>query len=146
MGMRSTWLGAAAAVNGVSVCSTLTWTCSQRKCRLRFRSIAPGQQSGLEQNLKTVADAEHRTAGRGKGLHFLHDGREAGDGAGAQVVAVREPAGQDDDVGALEAGVLVPDQLGVLPQHVLRGVIRIVVAIGSGKDDDREFHAVTSIR
>jgi hypothetical protein len=29
---------------------------------------------------------------------------------------------------------------------VLRGVIRIVVAIRSGKDDDREFHAVTSIR
>jgi hypothetical protein len=76
----------------------------------------------------------------------VHDGREAGDGAGAQVVAVREAAGKNDRVGAFEAGVLVPDQLSVLAQHVLGGVIRIVVAIRSGKDDDREFHAVTSIR
>ena len=102
------------SVNGVSVCSTLTWTCSQRKCRLAVAQHRAGQQTGLEQNLKTVADAEHRPAGRGKRLHALHDGREAGDGAGAQVVAMREAAGQNDGVGALEAGVLVPDQLRLL--------------------------------
>ena len=59
---------------------------------------------------------------------------------------MREPAGQDDDIRALQAGVLVPDELGVLTQHVLHGMMRIVIAVGTGKDDDREFHAVTSIR
>ena len=36
---------------------------------------------------------------------------------------------------------------GVLAEHVLRGVVRVVVTVGSGKDDNREFHALaTSIR
>ena len=61
-----------------------------------------GQQARLEQNLEAVADAEHRAAAVGEGLHRCHDRREARDGAGAQVVAVREAARQDDDVGAAE--------------------------------------------
>ena len=74
--------------------------------------------------------------------HLLHDRREARDRAGAQVVAVREPARQDHGVGALEARVLVPDELGVLPEHVLGGVVGVVIAVGSGKDDDGEFMRV----
>ena len=40
----------------------------------------------------------------------LHRGREAGDRAGAQVVAVGEAARDDDRVDAGEVGLLVPDQ------------------------------------
>ena len=105
-----------------------------------MRSIAPGQQARLEQDLEAVADAEHRAAGVGERLHRGHHRREPGDRAGAQVVAVGEPAGQDDDVGRAERGVLVPDEFGVVPEHVLRGVIGVVVAVRSGKDDDGEFH------
>ena len=76
------------------------------------------QQARLEQDLEAVADAEHRTAARGERLHRRHDRREARHRAGAQVVAVREAAGQDDDVGALQARVLVPDELGLLAEHV----------------------------
>ena len=103
-----------------------------------------GQQAGFEQDLKAVADAEHRAAAVGERLHGAHDRREAGDRAGAQIVAVRESAGQDDDVGALQVGVLVPDELGVLAEHVLRGVIGVVVAVAAGKHDDAEFHGVLS--
>src|SRR5205814_231967 len=59
------------------------------------------QQAGLEQYLKAVADAEHRAAALGEPAHGAHDRREARHRAGAQVVAVREAARQDHDVGAL---------------------------------------------
>ena len=136
----STWPARQAAVNGVSVCSTRTCTCSQRNCRLVLRSIAPGQQPGLEQHLEAVADADHRAAGGGEALHLLHHRRKARDGAGAKVVAVGEAAGQDHDVGAGQRRVLVPDELGVLTQDVLGGVVGVVVAVGAGEDHDRELH------
>ena len=103
-----------------------------------------GQQPGLEQHLEAVADAEHRAAALGEVADRRHDRREARDRAGAQVVAVREPAGQDHDVGALEARVLVPDERGLVPEHVLRGVVGVVVAVGAGKDDDGELHVSRS--
>jgi hypothetical protein len=71
----------------------------------------------------------------------LHHRREPRHRAGAQVVAVREPARQNDDVGAANAGVLVPDELGVLTEHVLGRVIRVVVAIRSGKYNNRKLHS-----
>ncbi len=69
-----------------------------------------GQQVGLAQDLEAVADAEHRAAVGRVALHRLHDRAEPGDGAGAEVVAVAEAAGQDHDVRALKAGVAVPDE------------------------------------
>jgi hypothetical protein len=58
---------------------------------------------------------------------------------------VREPARQDDHVGAPDGRLLVPDELRVVTEHVLRGVIRVVVAVGSRKDDDGELHDAISI-
>ena len=77
---------------------------------------------------------------RGEIRDRCHDRREPGDRAGPQVVAVRKPARQHDDVSALEARLLVPDELGLLAEHVLGGVIGVVIAVGAGKDDDAEFH------
>ena len=57
-----------------------------------------------------------------------------------------EPARQNHHVGALQVGLLVPHELGVLPEHVFGRVIRVVVTIGTGKDDDGEFHSATSMR
>ncbi len=48
-----------------------------------------------------------------------HDRREPRHRAGPQVVAVREAAGQNDDVGALQVGVLVPEIVGLLAEHDL---------------------------
>ena len=73
------------------------------KLQVTIAQHRAGQQPGLEQNLKAVADAEHRPAAPGEIDHRRHDRREPRDRAGAQVVAVREPAGQDHHVGALEA-------------------------------------------
>ena len=99
-----------------------------------------GQQAGLEQNLEAVADAEHRPAPLGKRPHRAHHGREPGHRAGAQVVAVGETARQDHDVGAFQVGVLVPQILGILAEHVPGRVKRVLVAVAAGKHDDAEFH------
>ena len=62
-----------------------------------------GQQAGLAQHLEAVADAEHRTALGGEPRDRVHHRREAGDRAGAQVVAVGEAAGHDHGVDAADA-------------------------------------------
>ena len=95
-------------------------TCSQLELQAAVAQHRAGQQPGLEQHLEAVADAEHRAAALGERLHRAHDRREARHGAGPQVVAVREAAGQNHDVGALQVGVLVPDVLGLLAEHVRR--------------------------
>ena len=53
------------------------------------------QQSGFAENLKTVADAEHKAAAVGKLLDRVHHRRKARERAGAQIVAVRKTAGKD---------------------------------------------------
>jgi hypothetical protein len=98
------------------------------------------QKSRLEQHLESVANAEHGTTSLGKGSYFAHDRGKPRDRTRPKVVTVREAAGKDDGVGVGEACVPVPNELGILAQHVLDGVIGIVVAIGSGKHNDGEFH------
>ena len=61
---------AAAVVNGVSVCSTRMWTCSQWNFSASVPQHRARQQAGLEQNLKAVADAEHRPARVRERLHL----------------------------------------------------------------------------
>src|SRR5947207_6763390 len=55
---------------------------------------------------------------------------------------MREAARKDDHVGALQVGVLVPDVLGVLAEHVLGGVVRVLVAVAAREYDDGKFHDV----
>src|SRR6266478_9891814 len=100
----------------------------------------PGQHSRLEEDLEAVADADHVTAALAELPHLVHDRREARDGAGAQVVAVGEPAGEHHHVGAAQIAVLVPDVAGGAAEDVLGHVVDVVVAVAAGKDDHREEH------
>src|SRR5882762_10316585 len=68
-----------------------------------------GEEASFEEDLETVADAEDKTTGFGEFGDGVHDGREAGDGAGAEIVAVGEAAGEDDGVAIVEIFGLVPD-------------------------------------
>jgi hypothetical protein len=67
-------------------------------------------------------------------------GREARDGARSEIVAVGEAAGQDHGVGAAEARVLVPHELGILPEHRRRNVVGVSIAVGTREDDHGELH------
>ena len=42
----------------------------------------------------------------------------------------------------LEVGILVPEVLGFLAEHIPRGVERILVAVTARKDDDAEAHGL----
>nr|ADI18668.1 hypothetical protein [uncultured Acidobacteria bacterium HF4000_26D02] len=98
------------------------------------------EQTRLEQHLEPVADTDDRPSRVGELAHTGHDWRKPGNRAGPQVVAVGEPTGQHDDIGAMEIGVLVPDELRLLPQDMLGRVVRVVITVGTGKLDDREHH------
>ena len=56
------------------------------------RAVEPRYQAGLGQDLRAVADAEHRLAGRREFPHDLRQRVVRSDGAGADAVFVREPA------------------------------------------------------
>ena len=68
-----------------------------------------GQQAGLEQDLEAVADAENLHAGLGLRLDRLHHRHARGDRAAAQIVAVGEAAGNDDQVDVRNLGFRLPD-------------------------------------
>ena len=94
------------------------------------------QEPCLAEHLEAVADAEHAAPLTGELGHGLHHRREAGDRAGAEVVAVGEAAGDDDGVDALQVAVAVPEDLRVAV--ALTGLERIDFVTGSGKPDDAE--------
>src|SRR5659263_17639 len=57
-----------------------------------------------------------------------------------RVVAVAEPAGQDDGLDTLEVGVLVPQVLRAGAGKGGDGVIGVGVAVAPGEHDDAEAH------
>ena len=77
-----------------------------------------GQQAAFDQDLEAVADAEHQPAIGGELLHRLHHGRELGDGAAAQIIAVGEAAGQNHRIDVAQAGRVVPDEFRLLAEVV----------------------------
>ena len=70
----------------------------------------------------------------------LEDRGEARNRTAAEVVAVGEAARQHDQLAALEGVVLVPEEGGLLAEHVLEDVIDVVVAVAAWKNNDPEFH------
>src|SRR5450830_580342 len=96
-----------------------------------------GQQVRLAEDLEAVADAEHREpAARGvdKGVHH---GGEPADRARAQVVAVGEPAREDDGVDPVQVVVGVPegDRGGARQPH---GPCRVPVVEAAREGDDAD--------
>ena len=65
-----------------------------------LRISTPGKQPGLAGDLEAVADREHQSALGGKGAHRIHDRRARRDRAAAQIIAIGEAAGNDDEIGA----------------------------------------------
>src|SRR5712692_9593642 len=70
----------------------------------------PRQEPRLAEDLEAVARAEDRAAPRDELAERLDDRRAPGDGARAEIVAVREPARQDDAVEVTEVALPVPNE------------------------------------
>jgi hypothetical protein len=101
-----------------------------------------GKKSGFEKDLESIADAEDDAAGTREFFHTAHDGRKTRDGSAAKIVTVGESAGEDDGVRAGEISGLMPDKFGLLAEHVMSDVERVIITIGAGKNDNAEFHAL----
>ncbi len=102
------------------------------------------EQPGFAEDLETVADAEHQPAVSRELAHRFHHWRELGDGARPKVVSVGKPAGNDNGVAALQVRRIMPKERHGLAGDFRNGPIGIVIAIGTGEDNDAEFHTVKS--
>ena len=100
-----------------------------------------GEQAGFQQDLEAVADAEDRTPAGGVVAHGGHDRGAGGHGAGTQVIAVAESAGQYDQFDVVQRRVGVPGVASVHAGHVVEDVQRVGVAITAGENDDGGVHA-----
>jgi hypothetical protein len=99
-----------------------------------------GKQAGLGEDLESVADAQDQASGSGEALNRLHDGRKAGDGAGAEVIAVGKSAGDQDGIDSLEVVGVMPEKDDGLAGDFGNDVVCVVVAVGAGKNQNPEFH------
>src|SRR5687767_3517144 len=99
-----------------------------------------GKQSRLAGDLKPVAEADHGPTALSVLHDLAHDRAEARDRAGAQVVAVAEAAGEDDDVTPLQVVILVPEVDRFLAERLDDGLKGVVVAVGARERDDAELH------
>ena len=88
-----------------------------------------GQKAGFAEDLEAVADAEDEAVVGGELLDRLHDGGKAGDGSGAEVIAVGKTAGNEDGVAALKVGGGVPEKGDGFAGDGGDDVVGIVVAV-----------------
>ncbi len=84
------------------------------------------QQPDLAQNLEPVAYAKDRPALLGVVADRRHDRREPGDGPRPQVVAVGEPAGEDDGIHTAKVAIGVP-QRHAITTHERNGAKRVPI-------------------
>src|SRR5205085_2490017 len=70
----------------------------------------------------------------------IHHGREARERTGAQVVAIREAAWNDDRIVRTQIRVTMPDEINGLADVLRDYVISIVIAVRAWKNYDAEFH------
>src|SRR5262249_47955773 len=98
-----------------------------------------GQQVGLAEDLEPVADPQNRQPFARSFDDRLHGRREPGDRAAAQVVAVREAAGEDHRVDAAQVGIVVPQRAIPAPGQADRAA-RVAVVERTGERDDPDPH------
>ena len=95
------------------------------------------QQTGLAQNLETVADAEHQPARGCEVAHGVHHGRARRDSAAAQIIAIGEAAGHHHEVGAFwQRGLGVPDHCGLVAGGQFQRSRHVALAVDAGEDED----------
>ncbi|GIU55794.1 hypothetical protein NicSoilC12_15430 [Arthrobacter sp. NicSoilC12] len=114
-----------------------------------FLIMEPGSRCDSVRIWKPFADAQHGQLGLGIGGvdDPGHQRREAGDRAGAEVIAVREPAGNHDGVNVTQSGAGVPElHRGGAGQTDRTGGVAVVEGAGEGDDADLRTSEPASTR
>src|SRR5690606_11828981 len=102
------------------------------------------QQAGLAENLEAVADADHEAAAVRELAYLAHDRAEARDRPGAQVVAVAEPAGEEDDIDPLQVVLPMPEVDRLRVEDVPGGLVTVVVTVRPREGDYTDLHLAPS--
>src|SRR5690606_31723631 len=109
--------------------------------------LVTGERSGQEvrfaQDLEPVADPEHRHTATGSVRDRGHHRGESGNRAAAQIVAVRETAGQDDGVDSVQLVISVP-QGDRLSPGVAHRPSSVPIVERAGEGDDTYPHEASS--
>ncbi len=105
-----------------------------------------GKQTGFAENLEPVAESDHEAAGVRELGDRRHDRRKTRHRSAAQIVAVRETAGQQYTVEAVERGALVPETRDALAEHVLEHVRSLRVVVRPRKRDHTPAHVPSARR
>ena len=124
-------------MNGERSCCAAIATSRDDEAQRAVAQQGARNEPGLREHLEAVADPEHETAIRGERRDGTHDRREPGDDAGAEVVAVGEPAGQDDGRDTVEVGLLVPELDGLRAGEP-QAMDRVGVAVRAREDNDAD--------
>src|SRR6202022_2605354 len=102
----------------------------------RFPHQRARQLARLLQDLKAVANTQHQAAAVREVGDRLHHGREAGNSAAAQVVAIREAAGKDDQLQAVDTLLPMIDVAHGFLEDIEKRVGTIPVTPRAGEDYD----------
>ena len=141
-GMVSDWPVSHRDVNGVPELSTRTVTSRQMNVSDPFGRSAPGSSPASVRIWNPLQIPRTSPPSAANRVDRAHDGREPGDRAAAEVVAVREPSGEDDGRRAGRELVLgVPDARGLRPE-ALEGELRVAVVVRAREDRDGDPRAI----
>jgi hypothetical protein len=98
------------------------------------------QQSGLTQNLEAIADAENQPAAIRELADRFHDWRKFRDRPSPEIVAKSESSGDNNGVTVLQVMRIMPEESDGLFRNVRDSPVGIVIAVGTGENNDAEFH------
>lgn len=105
-----------------------------------------GENASFDEDLEAIADAEDRTAVGDEGVHiFAEDVSDVGgpENASAEVIAIREAAGDDEHVVIAEVAVAIEnlvhmDDFGLAASE-LAGEGGVTIAVGAVGVKDKDF-------
>src|SRR5690606_6094109 len=72
--------------------------------------------------------------------YFLHNRRKTGNGAAAQIIAVRETAGQHNKIATLQIVVFVPQFHYFLVHGFAQHVYHVLIAVRTRENYNSKFH------
>lgn len=111
-----------------------------KEAQLAVAKHCARKEAGFKQDLKAVADAYNEATLICKALDGAHDGRESSDCPCAQIISKSESARNNDCIAISQIAGIVPQEFDGLVQDGPYGVIGIVIAVRSRKDDNAKFH------
>ena len=116
------------------------WNCAANVFQACVAQQGTGQQTRFGQHLKAVADAHDIAATLRMGRHFATNRRVRRNRAAAQIIPVREPTGNADNIDPVgQAGIFMPDHRHFGTDR-LKSHRQIAVTVRTRKNDDRCVH------